>query len=144
MAVTAPISSRRDILGVFDSRIQRTHSDLLEETELEFERNMLKTAIIESDIEPDSIRNKDMFSDIIKVEDEITMAQTIRGGEDGWLFFDFHDSRFWIVYSMGKSKFFNSALRGLVDSEGGGLDRLWLPTEQVEKIGEMGNMKELK
>jgi hypothetical protein len=105
---------------------------------------MLKTAIIESDIEPDSIRNKDMFSDIIKVEDEITMAQTIRGGEDGWLFFDFHDSRFWIVYSMGKSKFFNSALRGLVDSEGGGLDRLWLPTEQVEKIGEMGNMKELK
>jgi hypothetical protein len=45
---------------------------------------------------------------------------------------------------MGKSKFFNSALRGLVDSEGGGLDRLWLPTGQVEKIGEMGKYEGVK
>jgi hypothetical protein len=132
------------MLRIFNSRIQNTQSDLLEETQLEFGRNMLKTAIIESNIEPDKIRSHDSFEEHHDISENLLMAKTENSSGEGWLFFDFYDSRFWIVFSLGKSQFFKKAIDSLLNSKGSGLDRLWLPAGRIEWIGEMGTYEKVK
>lgn len=144
MAVTQPITSRRDMLRIFGARLENTQSDLLENTELEFGRNMLKTAVIESNISFQELQNREILEDPFEIEPDLQMAKTENSAGEGWLFFDFHDDRFWLVYSLGKSDFFNKAVDELLQTEGGGLDRLWLPTGQVEAIGEMGDYEGIK
>lgn len=126
------------MLRIFGARMQNTQSDLLEDTKLEFGRNMLKTALIESNISPQEFENLDILEEGIEIEPDLKMFKTENREDDGWLFVDFHDERFWIIYSLGKSEFFKTAIDELLQAENGGLDRLWLPAGQVEKIGEMG------
>jgi hypothetical protein len=144
MAISQPITSRRDMLRVFDARIQKTQSDLLEDTELEFGRNMLKTALIESNISFDEVTTLDIVEDVLEVDSALWMVKIHVSESDGWLFVDVHDDRFWIIYSMMKSQFFDKAVDKLLRREGGGLDRLWLPTGEVERIGEMGEFEGVK
>jgi len=132
------------MLDVFNARIQSTHSDLLEDTELEFGRNMLKTAIIESNIQFEEILDLDQVEESIEIGSNLSMVRVQPSETDGWLFFDTVDERFWVVYSMEKSKFFNKSIDRMLDREGGGLDRLWLPTGQVEEIGDMGVYEGIK
>ncbi len=144
MSVTQPINNRRDMLSIFSARIQNTHSDLLEQTELEFGRNMLKTAIIESNIPSSDLFENNWSEESINIDPDLWMVKTENSEDDGWIFVDFHDERFWIMYSMESSKFFNIAIDQIVRDEGGGLDRLWLPAGEIEKIGEMGEYEGLK
>jgi len=144
MSVSQTITSRRDMLNIFGARIQNTHSDLLENTELEFGRNMLKTAIIESNIHFDRIVEIDAVEHVLEIESDLRMVRVKNSKGDGWLFFDLHDERFWIIYSIGKSDFFNTAIDNFNQTEGGGLDRLWIPTGHVEEIGAMGEYEGIK
>lgn len=144
MAVTQPITSRREMLSVFGDRLRNTQSDMLEQTQLEFGRNMLKTAIIESNISADDLFQTEVIDEILEIESDLWMAKTENTHGEGWLFIDFHEERFWIVYSMGKSDFFNTAIEKLLRTEGGGLDRLWLPAGQVEEIGDLGEYEGVK
>lgn len=145
MATSPPINSRRDMLSIFDSRLRNNHSELVERTRLNPGENMLKTAIIESNIAPDDILSRTSVEETYQIENELHMIEwlTSNSGE-GWLFLDSHDERFWILYSLEDSKFFGDATSELLSKEGAGLDRLWLPTAQVEKIGEMGEYESVK
>ena len=144
MAVSQPINSRRDMLSVFDARLQNTQSDLLEDTRLEFGRNMLKTAVIESNISPNQFVQTEIIDEVHEVEDNLWMTKIETNEGEGWLFTDFHNERLWSIYSLAESTVFNSAIDSLLKSEGGGLDRLWLPTGEIERIGEMGNYEGIK
>jgi hypothetical protein len=145
MATSQPINSRRDMLSIFDDRLQNNHSELVERARLNPGENMLKTAIIESNITPDDIFSRTAIEETHQVEDNLYMIEwrTSSSGS-GWLFLDSHDERFWILYSLGDSKYFGDATSELISKEGAGLDRLWLPTAQVEEIGEMGEYESIK
>lgn len=144
MAVTKPISSRREMLQVFQTRLQNTQSDLLENTELEFGRNMLKTALIESNISPEELMDDEAIQDVFEIDPDLRLLHLYNKDGEGWLFLDVHDSRFWIIYSMEKSDFFNRAIDDFLSGEGAGLDRLWLPTGEVEWVGDLGNYEGVK
>lgn len=144
MSATVPITSRRDMLRIFETRLEHTQSDLVEDTRLDIGHNMLKTAIIESNITSDEFLENDSFEETFEIEDGLWMVEIEDGEESGYLFCDLHDDRFWILYSLTKSKLFNDTVDSLLKAEGGGLDRLWLPTGQVEQIGEMGEYEGVK
>lgn len=132
------------MLQIFGARLENTQSDLLEDTELEFGRNMLKTALIETNISFEELRSRELAAEILEIDPELFMIQTENTHGSGWLFLDTHDERFWTVFSLGDSQFFNSAVDELQRSDGGGLDRLWMPTGQIEQIGEMGKYEGIK
>ena len=127
------------MLEIFDARLKKNHSDLLEDTELSPGENMLKTAVIESNVSPQTAIEREAVGEVYKIDSDLYMLKwTTSNSGTGWLFLDSHDERFWIVYSLGDSHFFSDATHELISGEGAGLDRLWLPTGQVEQIGEMG------
>ncbi|WP_139326646.1 hypothetical protein [Natrinema saccharevitans] len=105
---------------------------------------MLKTAIIESNISSEEFAENDAVEETIRISSDLWMVKTENTEDEGWLFVDFHDDRFWIIYSMGNSNFFNIAIDEILRSEGGGLDRLWIPAGQVEEIGKMGEYEGIK
>jgi len=132
------------MLDLFGARIQNAHTDLVENTELEFGRNMLKTAIIESNIPFEKILSSEIIDDVYKIEPDLKIVEVTNSKGDGRLYFDLHDDRFWIVYSIGKSDFFKESISDLLKKEGGGLDRLWIPTGHVEQIGSTGKYEAIK
>lgn len=144
MSISHPINSRRDMLTVFNARLQNTQSELLENNRLEFGRNMLKTAVIESNISPNEFAQSDVIDEVLEIEDSLWMVKAENNEGEGWLFVDFYDERLWSIYSLAESTLFNTAIDSLLKSEGGGLDRLWLPTGQVEEVGEMGEYEGIK
>lgn len=144
MAVSKPIASRREMLGIFDARIQNTQSDLLDQTELEFGRNMLKTAIIESNISREDFLQDGDWEEAHKIDSDIHMVRVENTEGEGWLFFDFYEERFWTVYSIAKSRFFKYTVEQILKEEGGGLDRLWLPAGEIEEIGTLGDYEGVK
>ena len=144
MSASEPFANRSETHEVFESQMQNTHSDLLENTRLEIGRNMLKTALIESNISPAEFCDKPAIKMTLKIEEEFLMVKTEHNGEEGWLFVDVHDDRFWSIYSLTDSDFFNGTIDNLLSSDGGGLDRLWMPTGHVEKIGNMGTFEGVK
>ena len=145
MAITQPINSRKDMLSIFDDRMQNNYSELADKNRLNPGENMLKTAIIESNISPDDILPHTSVQESYQIEDDLHMFEWVTSsGSDGWLFLDSHDNRFWILYSLGDSRFFGDATSELISEEGAGLDRLWIPKSQVEKIGEMGEYESVR
>jgi hypothetical protein len=105
---------------------------------------MLKTALIESNISIDELHGLEVVDEIMEIESDLHILKTENREDEGWLFVDTHDERFWIIFSMGKAPFFKRAIDDLLRGEGRGLDRLWLPTEQVERVGEMGSYEGVK
>lgn len=138
------ISSRRDMFSLFQSRLENTQSDLVENQELEFGRNMLKTYIIESNISP---------SEFIESHEPIQLAQeidtdlyllSIKGSYgEGHFFLDVEDDRFWVFYSTDKSSLTKPAIKDMLSSEGSGLDHPWIPGREVERIVKMGEFQGL-
>ncbi|MCL9818373.1 hypothetical protein [Natronocalculus amylovorans] len=133
------------MLSAFNDRLQNNYSDLLEDTELSPGENMLKTAVVESNIPPLEVFEKEEVDRVREVDQNLHLFKWTTGnsGSD-WFFLDTHDKRFWIFYSLSKSNFFGDAMREIVTSEGAGLDRLWLPRGQIERIGEMGAYEGVK
>lgn len=144
MATSQPIASRSEMHQVFEDRLQNVQSDLLENARLDVGRNMLKTALIETNLSPATFCEKPVLEEVIEIEDELLMVEIENREGRGWLFVDVHDDRFWSIYSLTPSTFFNIAIDDLLNSDGGGLDRLWLPSGQVEKIGNMGKFEGVK
>jgi hypothetical protein len=129
---------------IFESRLQNTHSDLLENTRLDVGRYMLKTALIETNISPAAFCEKPVLEEIIEIEEDLLMIEIVNREGGGWLFVDIHHDRLWSVYSLTSAEFFKIAVNDLLNSDGGGLDRLWLPSGHVEKIGDMGEFEGVK
>lgn len=129
---------------LFEDRLQNVHSDLLENTRLDVGRNMLKTALIETNLSTAAFCEKPVLKEVIEIEEELLMINLENREGEGWLFVDVHDDRLWSIYSLTPAKFFKIAVDDLLNSNGGGLDRLWLPSGHIEKIGDMGKFEGVK
>ncbi|WP_133304653.1 hypothetical protein [Halonotius aquaticus] len=144
MSTSQPISSRSEMHQIFEERLQNVHSDLLENTRLDVGRNMLKTALIETNLSTDEFSEKPVLEEIFEIDNDLLMVKTINREGEGWLFVDVHDNRLWSIYSLTSSAFFKKSIDDLLKSEGGGLDRLWLPSGHIETIGDMGKYEGVK
>lgn len=139
---SAPFSSRREVLDLFQARLENTHQNIVEDLELEFGQNMLKTNLIESNISPS--RLFDTYEPITRVDevdsDLYFLTLDAKFGS-GAVFLDTLDDRFWRLFSMEDSKFTGNLVDDMLSRKGSGLDRLWLPSNQVERITDMGDFE---
>jgi hypothetical protein len=139
---TAPFSNRREVLDLFQARLENTHEALVEDLELEFGQNMLKTHIIESNITPGELFDShDAVTSVDRIDTDLYFVEVASDYGNGSVFLDTIDDRFWSLYSMEDSKFTGNAVNDMLSREGSGLDRMWLPSGQVEAIAEMGEFE---
>ncbi|MDY6778576.1 MAG: hypothetical protein SVU32_07965 [Candidatus Nanohaloarchaea archaeon] len=139
---TAPFSSRRDVLDLFQARLENTHQDLLEDLELEVGRNMLKTHIIETNISVSELfQSYDKIQDVEEIDSNLYFIDLEGSYGTGSVFLDTLDDRFWSLYSMEDSEFTNKAVSDMLSREGSGLDRMWIPRKQVETMSDMGEFE---
>lgn len=139
---TAPFSSRREVLDLFQARLENTHQNLVEDLELEFGQNMLKTNLIESNIPPSKLfETYDPITRVEEIDSNLYLLRLDANFGSGVVFLDTLDGRFWRLFSMEDSKFTRNLVDNMLSREGSGLDRLWLPSNQVERIIDMGNFE---
>lgn len=139
---SVPFSNRREVLDLFQARLENTHQALVEDLELDFGQNMLKTHIIETNIAPDELFDSyDAVSAVNEIDSDLYFVKLAGDYGDGSVFLDTLDDRFWNLYSMKDSKFTGKAVNDMLSREGSGLDRMWLPSEQVETIADMGEFE---
>lgn len=139
---TVPFSDRREVLDLFQARLENTHQALVEDLELDFGQYMLKTHIIETNITPDDLFDSyDAIRNIAEIDSNLYFVKLAGDFGNGSVFLDTMDDRFWNLYSMEDSKFTRKAVGDMLSREGSGLDRMWLPSEQVESIAGMGEFE---
>jgi len=139
---TVPFSSRREVLDLFQARLENTHQSLLEDLELEFGQNMLKTYLIETNITVDELLDSyDAIDGVNEVDADLYFLHLVGDYGTGGVFLDTLDKRFWALYSMEDSKFTGQAVSDMLAREGSGLDRMWLPGDHVESIADMGDFE---
>ncbi|MFC6939736.1 hypothetical protein ACFQE8_07115 [Salinirubellus sp. GCM10025818] len=137
-----PFSSRREVLDLFQARLENTHQALVEDLELDFGQNMLKTHIIETNVAPDDLFDShDAIQAADKIDSDLYFVKLTGDYGSGNVFLDTIDDRFWNLYSMEDSEFTGKAVSDMLSREGSGLDRMWLPSEQVESIAGMGEFE---
>ena len=139
---TAPFSSRREVLDLFQARLENTHQSLVEDVELEFGQNMLKTHLIESNISPSKLfETYEPITQVEEIDADLYLVAVEAAFGTGSVFLDTLDDRFWRLFSMEDSTFTKTLINKMLSREGSGLDRLWLPSNQVEQIIEMGEFE---
>lgn len=139
---TAPFSSRREVLDLFQARLENTHQKLVEDLELDFGQNMLKTNLIETNISAHELfQTYDPIRKVEEIDAELYLLKLKADYGSGAVFLDTLDDRFWTLFSMEDSEFTRNLVNHMLSREGSGLDRLWLPSKQVEQIIDMGDFE---
>lgn len=141
------ISTRSDLLHLFQTRMENTQEDLVDYQELDYGNNMLKTQIIESNISFEEFVSSQEFINYYRSIDSdlhelrIKSSGDTDGDSDKELFIDAQDDRFWTLYSLRKSKFTNDVVHEFISTEESGLDRTWMHSGMVETVSKMGDFQ---
>ena len=154
-----PVTDRRGMAQLLNERMQKSYTLLKERQELEPDTSLVKTYMIEAHLPetagPDRAtavarlvfersRLAQTYSlRIFETEDpHLLQLDLTRGSEGATVYVDFTSPRFWLLHSMGSSKFLGEILRRLV-AAGPDLDRVWLPAQLLEKITTLGSFRGL-
>lgn len=141
---TSPVQSRGELFDLFKHTIEGTYDELLEEQELDYKQNMLKTFLIESNVQADELgayvdiqENREIDYDLREL--------LIQNGSDtpSRFFLDHEDDRFWSLYTLSKSDTAKEVVAELVSGVKNGLDYTWFPVEMQREFTEMGEFRGL-
>lgn len=140
---TTSIQSRRDLFDRFQHNIEGTYDELVEEKELKPGQTMLKTFIIESNVEPGELKNRVDLAESREVDFDLQELIIRRNGANYRFFLDYEDSRFWTLYTLEESEDAKNVVSDLVDGVKNGLDYPWMPVEQQRDIMDMGEFRDV-
>ncbi|OUJ18905.1 hypothetical protein AMET1_0556 [Methanonatronarchaeum thermophilum] len=134
------VESRRELFDYFQKNIERSYESLSEDQELEHRQNLLKTFIIESNVEIKEFltsfnveKTKEIDSKLVKVlvEGEVEF------------FIDFSNPRFWLFYTLSKSRPSKRVIEKFMSYVRSGLDHPWMPIKLQEEFTELGEFRGL-
>lgn len=139
--MSTQINSRVGLEERFQRRLVDTQDDLESDQSLEYDRKMLKTYIIESNITPDKfLRSSDIVGESRKIDDDLFEFRL--ESDEGELFYlDSRDSRFWSLYTLVGSQLARQTFKRLTTQDANGLDRPWIPNKTQKKILKLGRFK---
>lgn len=128
------------MLDLFQSRLEGTQESLETEQQLDFGQNMLKTQLLETNIEAHELFDEtDSVDSTEEIDEDLFLVYITPSADmEASVFLDTYDDRFWTLYSMEDAKKTDQILRALLSQEAVGLDKPWLPGHQVEAIRKMG------
>lgn len=140
---TTPIESRRELFDHFQHTIEGTYDELVEEQELDYGQNMLKSFLVESNIHADELADRVSIAEQREVDYDL-YELIIEGSEQNLRFYlDFEDSRFWKFYTLEKSRPSKRVVDDMVSGVRNGLDRTWFPIDLQHEISEMGEFRDI-
>lgn len=139
-------TDRRELFGHFQHVIEGTYDQLLEEQKLNYKQNMLKSFLVETNIEPATLKEKFEHVTLEKVDYslfEVLIDSSSDENDDEILTFylDSQDERFWTFYSIEKSRPAKDAMDDLIMAERSGLDYLWFPAQLQRYFTKLGEFR---
>lgn len=139
--MSVQIDTRRELFSLFQKRLEDTQEDLAQEQSLEYDRKMLKTYIIESNISPNQfIQRSDIFEDARQIDENLFEFQ-LENEEEKEFYLDSKDDRFWSLYTLVGSQLARQTFTKLTTENGNGLDRPWIPNDTQKEILDLGEFK---
>ena len=140
---TTPIESRRELFDHFQHTIEGTYDELVDEQELDYGQNMLKSFLVESNIEATEL--DDRIPVVERREVDFSLDElVIEGSEQNLRFYlDYEDSRFWKLFTLEKSRPAKGLIDDMVGGVKNGLDRTWFPIELQREITELGEFRDI-
>lgn len=141
--IATGIDSRRELFDHFQHTIEGTYDELVEEQELDYGQNMLKSFLVESNIDASELSERIPIVERREVDFELD-EMVVEGPKQNLRFYlDHEDSRFWKLFTLEKSRpaksFVDDMLRGVRN----GLDRTWFPIDLQRDITEMGEFRDI-
>lgn len=141
---TSPVQSRGELFDLFKHTIEGTYDELLEEQELDYKQNMLKTFLIESNISADDLGHYVDIQEEREVDHDLRELLIRDGSETPTRFFlDHQDDRFWSLYTLSKSDTAKDVVSELMNGVKNGLDYTWFPVEMQREFTDMGKFRGL-
>jgi hypothetical protein len=140
---TSRIESRRDLFDHFQHTIEGTYDELVEEQELNYGQNMLKTFLIESNIDASELSNRVPIQERREVGyslDELIVEDSDRTMR---FYLDYEDSRFWKLFTLEKSRPAKALVDDMIGGVRNGLDRTWFPIDLQYEITDMGEFRDI-
>jgi hypothetical protein len=139
-------TDRRELYRHFQHVIEGTYDQLLEEQKLNYKQNMLKSFLVETNIEPTTLEEQFEHVAVGKVDYslfEVLVDTSSDEDEEEILTFylDSQDERFWTFYSIEKSRPAKDAMEELIMAERSGLDYLWFPAQLQRYFTELGEFQ---
>ena len=134
------VKNRKELFEHLENIMARTYEKIKEEGKLEYEQNLLKSFIIESN-EPNlnslkQSQSKEFKIDIFPTEDKTLHVLNIglKEKKKAVFYVDSFNPRFWIFHTTSKSILVNTIIKKLVGVIGGKLDHPWLYTNFLDTI----------
>jgi len=135
------IKNRRDLFDFFEENILHTYENLTDGQELDYSQNLLKTQIIETNINVNLFKKKYSIKKFSKISNNL--AELVIGKNNSVMFLDSSDSRFWLFYSLEKSNVFNNEIEKLMNRVNSGLDYTWIPINMQRDFRKLGKFRGL-
>jgi hypothetical protein len=139
---TAPlIENRRDLFDHFDHVISGTYDDLRERQELDYGQNMLKTFLIESNIDAEELPEYIDVKDSREIDYSLHEIIIENGNDTLRFYLDSENPRFWSFYTLEESRTAKSVVGSMMTGVSNGLDYPWFPVELVKEVTDMGEFR---
>ncbi|AEF96073.1 hypothetical protein [Methanotorris igneus] len=126
------ITNRPQLYEWLERNMERSYKDILDDTKLEPEQNVVKTYILESNTHPKKL-SRIIKTGKIELLDEYEFYM-LRIGDEGYFFIDAKNPRFWKLYTLQKSEESDKYFNKLISPIKSRLDNLWMPTGDLEKF----------
>lgn len=138
---TTQIQSRRDLFNHFDHTISGTYDELVEKQELDYGQNMLKTFLIESNIQSEELPNYLDIDSSREIDYSLQEFHVEKGGDELRFFLDSEHPRFWSIYTLEESQPAKRVIESMMTDVSNGLDYPWFPVELTKDIAGMGEFR---
>lgn len=138
-------TDRRELYEHFQHVIEGTYDQLLEDQKLNYKQNMLKSFLVETNVEPSLLEEQFEYVTVEKIDYSLfevlidTSSDEDEEEEILTFYLDSQDERFWTFYSIEKSRPAKDTMEDLIMTEQSGLDYLWFPAQLQRyfiKLGE--------
>ena len=140
--MSADIQSRDGLFELFQRRLVDTQHDLEAEQSLEYDRKMLKTYIIESNILPGQfIQSSEIINNSRSIDEELFELEIQTSDDLKTFYLDSNDRRFWSLYTLVGSQVARQTFDKITSKNGNGLDRPWIPNDTQKTFLNYGEFK---
>lgn len=135
------IKNRRELFNYFENYILQSYENLEEDQELEYGQNLLKTYMIETNIDIKKFKKNYKLNNFQTISNDL--AEFSVGDRDIRFYLDYNHNRFWYFFSMEKSNLANMEIDKFMSVVNGGVDYPWLPIDLQRKLTKLGYFRGL-
>ncbi len=135
------MTNRVEFFDYLETNMRRTSKQLEEDGRLEYKHNMLKSIILESNIDLDQFTRMYELERVARLDDTLHQLRYRTNGHASSFFIDSRDPRFWYIFTFDESQAVVRMVNNFMSSVRNGLDHLWFSGEFQKELSTLGVFK---